>query len=62
MFQGCLSLIELESFLVATRISGQDNSSVIKPTLLLDQTTKSGLGQAIYFRPREEQTCLLERR
>ena len=34
MFEGCLSLTELEFFLVATRISGQDNPSVIKPAPL----------------------------
>ena len=31
MFEGCWSLTELEFLLVATRISGQDNPSVIEP-------------------------------
>ena len=62
MFEGYLSPAELEFFLVATRISEQDNPSVIKPPLLFGQATKCSLGQAIYSRPGEKQSCLLERR
>ena len=61
MFEGCLSLTELECFLVAIRISGQDNPSVIKPPPLFGQTTKCSLVQAIYSRSGERQSCLLER-
>ena len=61
MFEGCLSLTKLECFLVATRISGRDNPSVIKPALLFGQTTKYSLGQAIYSRPGEKKSCLLEK-
>ena len=60
MFEGCLLLTELKYFLVSTRISGQDNPSVIKPPPLFGQTTKDSLGQAIYSRLGKKQSCLLE--
>ena len=60
MFEGCLLLTELEWFLVAIQISGQDNPPVIKPPPLFGQTTESSLGQAIYSRSGKKQSCLLE--
>jgi len=61
VFKGCLSLTELECFLVASGISEQDDPSVIKSAPLFGQTTKNTLDQAIYFGPREKENCLLER-
>ena len=61
MFEGCLSLTELEWFLVAIQISGQDHLPVIKPPPLFGQTTESSLGQAIYSRSGKKQSCLLGR-
>jgi len=61
VFKGCLSLTELECFLVATGISEQDTPSVIKSAPPFGQTTKNTLDQVIYFGPREKENCLLER-